>query len=411
MASRFLQLHFLTSYPSALLNRDDAGFAKRIPFGGVTRTRISSQCLKRHWRTFDGESSLQSLNVPGSIRSRLTFERFILAPLLEDGVNKKLAREVTESLMKEVLGKSEKAKKAQENGGKKTRGGSPTEAGPVESMRTGQITVLGRPEVEYLLQEARAVCATQPDPGKAAKLIEERLGKQGRDNLSKMRCAAGLDAALFGRMVTGDILARGDAAVHVAHAFTVHAEAAESDYFSAVDDLLQTDEDEQLGSGHIGTTELMSGLFYGYLVVDLPLLVSNLEGCSAGEWLVADRTLAATVVERLVHLVARVSPGAKLGSTAPYAYAHLVLGESGNAQPRTLANSFLKPVDEQSDVVLAAYRAMHHHVVDLDAMYGAPATRCVAGIGPVEELTGGLSMERTSTLAGLAAWARQRVLD
>ena len=37
---RFVQIHFLTSYPAALLNRDDAGLAKRLPFGGVTRTLL-----------------------------------------------------------------------------------------------------------------------------------------------------------------------------------------------------------------------------------------------------------------------------------------------------------------------------------------------------------------------------------
>ncbi len=47
---RFLQVHTLHSYAAALLNRDDSGLAKRIRFGGVSRTRISSQCLKRHWR-------------------------------------------------------------------------------------------------------------------------------------------------------------------------------------------------------------------------------------------------------------------------------------------------------------------------------------------------------------------------
>ena len=47
---RFLQIHTLHSYPAALLNRDDSGLAKRMPFGGAVRTRISSQCLKRHWR-------------------------------------------------------------------------------------------------------------------------------------------------------------------------------------------------------------------------------------------------------------------------------------------------------------------------------------------------------------------------
>ncbi|MCV5263720.1 type I-E CRISPR-associated protein Cas7/Cse4/CasC, partial [Escherichia coli] len=46
----FLQIHTLTAYPASLLNRDDAGLAKRIPFGNATRLRVSSQCLKRHWR-------------------------------------------------------------------------------------------------------------------------------------------------------------------------------------------------------------------------------------------------------------------------------------------------------------------------------------------------------------------------
>ena len=48
--ARFIQIHWLTSYPGALLNRDDAGLGKRLPFGGTTRGRVSSQSLKRHWR-------------------------------------------------------------------------------------------------------------------------------------------------------------------------------------------------------------------------------------------------------------------------------------------------------------------------------------------------------------------------
>jgi len=39
--ARFVQIHTLHSYPAALLNRDDSGLAKRIPYGGVVRTRIS----------------------------------------------------------------------------------------------------------------------------------------------------------------------------------------------------------------------------------------------------------------------------------------------------------------------------------------------------------------------------------
>ena len=49
--SNFLQLHFLHSYGPSNLNRDDMGRPKSCRMGGVERLRISSQCLKRAWRT------------------------------------------------------------------------------------------------------------------------------------------------------------------------------------------------------------------------------------------------------------------------------------------------------------------------------------------------------------------------
>jgi len=50
-AERFLQLHTLHGYAGVLLNRDEAGLAKRLTYGNHVRTRVSSQRLKRHWRT------------------------------------------------------------------------------------------------------------------------------------------------------------------------------------------------------------------------------------------------------------------------------------------------------------------------------------------------------------------------
>ena len=49
--SRFLQLHLLTFFPPANLNRDDTGRPKTAIVGGATRLRLSSQALKRAWRT------------------------------------------------------------------------------------------------------------------------------------------------------------------------------------------------------------------------------------------------------------------------------------------------------------------------------------------------------------------------
>src|ERR1700722_17143589 len=50
---RFLQLHLLTFYPPANLNRDDTGRPKTAIIGGVERVRISLPSLKRAGRTSD----------------------------------------------------------------------------------------------------------------------------------------------------------------------------------------------------------------------------------------------------------------------------------------------------------------------------------------------------------------------
>lgn len=400
MTSKFAQIHFLTSYPASLLNRDDVGFAKRIPFGGAVRTRISSQCLKRHWRTFEGEHGLAETDVPESLRSRRTFEKHVYEPLVQSGETPERASAVTETLMAALLGESAKAKKAKEGA-------------EGAQLRTGQITVLGRPEIDYFLAEARAVLAETPDVKGIAKSVKDRFAKDAKRNLEALKHASGLSAALFGRMVTSDVLSRGDAAVHVAHAFTVHEELTESDYFSAVDDLLSSgDEDRELGSGHIGSTELTSGLFYGYVALDVPLLVSNLEGCAARDWETADRVLAGDIARRLVHLVATVSPGAKLGSTAPHAYAQAVVVEWGSAQPRTLANAFLTPVDPRvtggHDLLGNAYAALADHVVALDGMYGKATDRRFAALSAPSSLAAAIGSDSTP-LAAVADWLATQV--
>jgi CRISPR system Cascade subunit CasC len=205
-------------------------------------------------------------------------------------------------------------------------------------------------------------------------------------------------------MVTGDVLARCDAAVHVAHAFTVHPGAFETDYFSALDDLQPRAE---TGSALIDTAELTTGLYYGYVVVDLPLLVSNLEGCRRQDWASADRSLGAEVVRRLVHLIATVSPGAKQGSTAPYAVALAVLAETGNAQPRTLANAFLDAVTGSKSFLASAQSRLAAHLGGLDAMYGRSTMRRLAAIEPPEELLAAAGIR--VSLPELARWASSEV--
>ncbi|MFB6263813.1 MAG: type I-E CRISPR-associated protein Cas7/Cse4/CasC, partial [Bradymonadaceae bacterium] len=364
--SLFLQFHTLTSYPGTLLNRDDAGFAKRLPFGGATRTRVSSQCLKYHWRNHDGENALYDLDVGRSIRSRRTFNRKVADPLVDEGYPEPLVRGATLALQVRLL-----------EGDKVTKTDVKSILQPDEDedpLETNQVTIFGEPELRYIRElAAQRIEAVIDEFGELVEQPSEEwtndqlqdIADEIRDfdkrelkkNLEGMRLAAGLDAAMFGRMATSDVLARGDAAVHVSHALTVHEEEAESDYFTAIDEIKQAETEEQ-GGGHLNSSELTSGLFYSYVVVDVPLLVSNIEGCPREEWNEANRELAAEVVDRFVKLITTVSPGAKLGSTAPYSYAQCLLAEAGSSQPRTLANAFQEPVPKDGELLQKTYEQL-----------------------------------------------------
>ena len=388
---RFLQIHSLHSYPAALLNRDDSGLAKRMPFGGATRTRISSQCLKRHWRTAEDEFAIHDIaGSTAAIRSRNIVERKVMEPLRNGGRITPEGGEITD----EVLAAVESAFNIGVYGS----------SGNTERGR--QPLLLGLPEVEHLAHRAAAICAEHPGDAKAAgdaatALFNARRGEGNnfRALLDSARLPAGLEGALFGRMVTSDPGANIEAAVHVAHAFTVHREESESDYFSVVDDLQR--EDEDAGAAHIGDMELTAGLFYGYVVVDVPGLVSNLEGCQSGEWESADRELAAKVVEHLTRLIATVSPGAKLGSTAPYGRARFMLIEAGSSQPYSLADAFRKPVPAQID---AALDALNTEIKSQDDCYGVKGIRRFMSMNG-----GGIPNAERLNCSELAAWAADAI--
>jgi CRISPR system Cascade subunit CasC len=372
---RFLQIHTLHSYTAALLNRDDSGLAKRLPYGGILRTRISSQCLKRHWRkTKDDPHSLSALaGSVDSTRSRELVTKKVFEPLWAKFPEKgEVLKALEPEFQKAVYGdKGDKGKQSR------------------------QTLLLGAPELQWLANEAEALAASASD-AKSAKEAVAKWASAFLNNIKAFRentvLPAGLAGALFGRMVTSDTAANIEAPVHVAHAFTVHAAETESDYFTAVDDLKEEDDDS--GADTIQETELTSGLYYGYVVIDLPGLIKN---CGGDADPVSAKKLAGSIVHNLLYLIAEVSPGAKHGSTAPYDRASFLLVEAGDRQPRSLAGAFRKPVDPDLD---EAVTALGSHLKKLDEAYATGEARQYLSLSDVAVDCG-----TKGSLADLAVWA------
>ncbi|MDZ5649989.1 type I-E CRISPR-associated protein Cas7/Cse4/CasC [Nitrospirillum sp. BR 11828] len=294
---RFLQLHLLTTYPAANLNRDDTGRPKTVLFGGAERLRISSQSLKRAFRT----SAVFADGLPGALGTRSqAFAGALVDALVARGLTREDAVARAEAVI--TVAKLGKVKK-----------------GAV--ALTEQLVHLGPDELEAIAGLAERMA--QPDA------LEEKSILVLKD---KPRAA---DIAMFGRMLADNPVHNIEAAVQVAHAFTTHRAVVEDDYYTAVDDIKNADQAADRGAGFIGVQEFGAGLFYLYICVDAGLLLDNLAG---------DAALAADAVAALVRAATTVSPGGKQNAYASRAKARYALLETGDEAPRSLAGAFQLPV-------------------------------------------------------------------
>lgn len=323
--TRFIQLHILTSYPPSNLNRDDTGRPKTALVGDCTRLRISSQSLKRAWRTSDVFES----NLKGHIGTR-TKEMGISVyqSLSKQGISEKNAREWAK-LIASQFGKLKSEKKTENN----------------EDLHVEQLVHFS-PEEEQAIDEL------------VAKLVQTS-NAPSEDDLKLLRKQhTAVDIAMFGRMLASSPEFNTEAAVQVAHAITVHKAAVEDDYFIAVDDLNNGETDR--GAAHIGEFGFGAGVFYLYLCINRELLQKNLGG---------DVVLTQQALNALLSAVTKVSPTGKQNSFASRAYAGFVLAEKGDQQPRSLAQAFLKPIKDQ-DTLSRAIAELLKRRDNFNTVYG-----------------------------------------
>lgn len=328
--SRFVQLHLLTSYPPANLNRDDLGRPKTAMMGGEPRLRVSSQSLKRAWRTSDVfEDSLKGHI--GVRTKEMGIEVF--KQLKEKGVTKKDAVDWSKAIAAQ-FGKLKAANKDND----------------MQELEIEQLAHFS-PEEQHAIE----VLITQ---------VAERKTKPEAEELELLRKThTAADIALFGRMLAAKPIYNTEAAAQVAHAISVHSVIVEDDFFTAVDDLNNGEDDT--GASHLGETEFAAGLFYLYLCIDKALLIKNLSDDEA----LANKTLAA-----LIESATTVSPSGKQNSFASRARTSYLLCETGNQQPRSLSVAFLKPISK-GNMLLDAKKRLDNTLKNMDQVYGVCADK------------------------------------
>jgi len=359
--SRFIQLHLLTAYPPANLNRDDMGSPKTAKMGGYDRLRVSSQCLKRTWRT--SENFEQALE--GHIGAR-TKEMGLKAyqHMVDKGVAHKKALEWTQPIAS-VFGKLKQLSKKEKDELKKLSDDERIKKELVE-LEIEQLAFFDTQEEQAILNLANK--------------IAEREEEASSEELNLLRQkVTDVDIALFGRMLASSPAFNIEAACQVAHAISVHPVVIEDDYFTAVDDL--NDGQEDTGAAHIGETRFAAGLFYSYICINRELLIENLNG---------DKALANKAIRALTEAAVKAAPEGKQNSFASRAYASYVLAEQGGQQPRSLSVAYLKPINnrENQDFIADSITALVAQKDNFDKVYGACAdSRCELNVTNPESKT------------------------
>ena len=235
----FVQIHMLQSVPPGNLNRDDSGQPKKCLFGGVTRGRISSQCLKRNMRLSPlfQEAFAEQLAKRTKYLPRLVADAVVKAGVIPEKEIDGIKAGIAAQFKKEVKADAE--------------GDDAGDTAFSASDVTPQL-VFFRPA--FATKIAELLADLRKDHPKAYKKFigeKEKRSKEDdkaadeaiqafRDAALNARESLSVDVGLFGRMTTSDIVVDVEAACQVAHAISTHETLIESDYFTAMDDLQQS---------------------------------------------------------------------------------------------------------------------------------------------------------------------------
>ena len=304
-----IECHILQNFAPSCLNRDDTNTPKSCEFGGFPRARVSSQSWKRAVREFFKSNNL----------TRTGYRTKRLLSLVEDKLNGSVPREKITSFIEECYSKMD-AKRKEE---------------------TAVLLFISDQEVDMIV-----ACLKDGTDKKAA-----------TEKMKNVKLSA--DIALFGRMLAENPGRNVDAACQVAHAFSTHVANLETDFYTAVDDIVGGSDDS--GAAMIGIQGYNSACLYRYALVDVDQLKQNLQ---------QDIALTDQAVEAFLRSFCLAVPSGKQKSMAANSLpSFILLIARENGVSVSLANAFVKPVTGE-DIKARSIETLANYHGRLDSVYG-----------------------------------------
>lgn len=355
MTRTILDIHVLQTVPPSNLNRDDTGSPKTAIYGGARRARVSSQAWKRATR-----KAFEDLLDPSElgVRTKQVVDMLAQRITARDAGLAERAEELAKETFKAIGIKTSAPRKG-------------------ETEESGYLLFLSARQLDNLAEAA--VAAAHSPQGVAAEL-------KARDVKALADREHSVDVALFGRMVADVADLNVDAAAQIAHAISVHPVENEYDYYTAVDDRKQ--DQEETGAGMIGTVEFNSATLYRYATVDVDRLQDNL----------GDPLATRRAVEAFVRAFVTSMPTGKQNTFANRTLPDAVLVKLRETQPINFVGAFEEAVGaydttgrvQEAATRLAEYAREVEHAYDERALASwlirvGDRTKALAELG--EEVT------------------------
>lgn len=314
----YVDINVLQTVPSSNINRDDTGAPKTALYGGVTRSRVSSQSWKKAVRQYFKDN-----NIVASSRTLETPEMLAKALMALDS---SLDDEAAVNKSIEVLKQS----------GIKNFKDNKTKA--LLFVSQGQIDKLA----SYVINN---------DELNAKEIKKILKGNQS------------LDLALFGRMVADNQELNVEGSVQVAHAISTHEIVPEFDYFTALDD-----EKKATGAAMLGSSEYNSATLYRYANINLNELVHNIGTTDAIDG-------AMTFVKQFILTM----PTGKQNSYANKTIPNYVMVTIRPDTPVNLVSAFENPVKSQNGYVEESIKRLEEEYKKSEKFIEEPILTTVLG--------------------------------
>ncbi|TDC07662.1 type I-E CRISPR-associated protein Cas7/Cse4/CasC [Nonomuraea longispora] len=353
MIRTILEVHALQTVPPSCLNRDDTGTPKTAMYGGVRRARVSSQAWKRATRQgFHDLLDPSALGVRTRRVAELLTERI---RKLDGSIAQADAWTIAAETIQAATGSKVEVPKRKEQADRGEGGGAAPESKYLMFLSAHQLDGLAELAVKGHGSDSKAY-------------FKDKAVKDQAKQIANTRHS--VDIALFGRMVADAADINVDAAAQVAHAISVHWVDNESDYYTAVDDFKEREDDDK-GAGMIGTVEFNSATLYRYAAVDVDLLRRNL-----GKGLRDDEPITEPVrqaVEAFVQCFLTSLPTGKINTFGNHTLPDAVVIKLREARPINLVAAFEEPCQADPETgghMRQAAEALVSYLADIETSYG-----------------------------------------